>query len=223
MNNLRPTIEGACQYHLIDPLAARCTSEPPGDGKARLCETHRWAIGRLSKKIQSQLARKAEPKVRIVRIKSDEHNGYELRIASLEAEIDRLTQRLQVPAERATRSSAPEVGTIYVVRSGGYYKIGWTADLAKRMRQYPPDSRLMATKPGTRKDEALLHKRFAHHRSHGREWFTLHPDIDRLIAEMVAEHGEPDHVQFAAKPHTPPMPHRINKVNGPKPKSWVGR
>lgn len=133
---------------------------------------------------------------------------------------DRQVRKAAQKREEKAREAA---SVVYIVRSGGYYKIGWTSDLAKRMRTYPPDSRLMAVMPGTRKDETHLHKRFAHLRSHGREWFSLHPDIDRFIKATVAEHGEPDPVEFSAKPREVPMPHRINKINGPKPRGFVGK
>lgn len=99
---------------------------------------------------------------------------------------------------------APVDGTVYMLRCGGYVKIGWTSDLTKRMRAYQPDSVLMATMPGTRKDETRLHKRFAHLRTHGREWYSIAPQITEYAAILVAKHGQPDPVTFAAKPVTVP-------------------
>lgn len=102
---------------------------------------------------------------------------------------------------------APKVsldGTVYMLRCGGYVKIGWTSDLANRMRAYQPDSQLLATMPGTRKDENRLHKRFAHLRTHGREWYSIAPQITEYAQILVAKHGQPDPVTFAAKPVTIP-------------------
>ena len=99
----------------------------------------------------------------------------------------------------------PKPGFIYYVKSDGLIKIGWTSNLAKRMRQYAPNSQLLATHPGTRTDEQRLHKRFAVHRSHGREWYPLAPVILHHIDMMKAKYGEPDTVAFGAQPVTIPQ------------------
>lgn len=116
-----------------------------------------------------------------------------------------------------TTEEAPateKLGTIYFIRSGGYIKIGWTSNLKNRMRGYLPDTTLLAVKPGTRRDENRIHKRFAHLTTHGREWFPLAPQITEYIAQVVREHGEPPHVDFSAKPKTPNQGPRLNR--------WVG-
>lgn len=95
---------------------------------------------------------------------------------------------------------------IYFLRIGSYIKIGWTGDLEKRMRNFPPDSVLLAVQQGTRSDEFKLHKRFAVHRSHGREWYPLVPQILEHVKRVVAEHGEPEPVDFGARPVEIPQP-----------------
>ena len=105
----------------------------------------------------------------------------------------------------------PKPGDIYYVKSDGLIKIGWTSNLAKRMRQYAPNSQLLATHPGTRADEQRLHKRFAVHRSHGREWYPLAPVILHHIDMMKAKYGEPDTVAFGAQPVTIPQ-HRDPQI-----------
>lgn len=105
-------------------------------------------------------------------------------------------------------------GTIYFIRSGGFVKIGWTSDLARRMKGYPPDTLLLAVKPGTRKGERALHRKFAHLKTHGREWFPLAPQITEEIDRTVAEHGEPPAVDFVAK--------RVTHLVGPRWKNPVG-
>lgn len=114
---------------------------------------------------------------------------------------------------------APRMGTIYFIRVGGHIKIGWTSNLAKRMRQYAPDTILLATCPGTRKDENQLHKRFAVHRTFGREWYALVPPILEHIKSLVREHGEPEAVDFGARPVEVPRPHQLRQ--GPTPRGWV--
>lgn len=107
----------------------------------------------------------------------------------------------------------PRRGVVYYLRSGGYIKIGWTSDLTKRMRAYPPDSLLLAHHPGTRADETTMHRKFAAHRTHGREWYAMVPPLVRHIDQIKATHGAPDEVAFAAQPVTVPQP---------RPKQYVG-
>lgn len=110
----------------------------------------------------------------------------------------------------------PTEGTIYYLRSGGYYKIGWTANLEQRMKGYPPDTLLLATHPGTKKDENGIHRRFAHLLSHGREWFPLAPEIQDHIARVIATHGPPPAVDFTARRATRAVGPRLNQyVGGP--------
>lgn len=112
------------------------------------------------------------------------------------------------------KKKPPTEGVIYYIRSGGHIKIGWTSDLAKRMRAYPPDTTLLAVEPGTRKDENRTHKRFAHLLTHGREWFPLAPQILEHIDRVKAEHGEPPQVDFSAK--------RATRIVGPRLHNYVG-
>lgn len=89
---------------------------------------------------------------------------------------------------------------IYYLQVGGHIKVGWTSQLEKRMRSYPPNSQLLAVHPGTRAEERALHKRFAVHRSHGAEWYPLVPVLLEHIDRVKAEHGEPEAVTFGARP-----------------------
>lgn len=118
------------------------------------------------------------------------------------------------------KPAPPRDGVVYFVKNSGHIKIGWTVDLAKRMRAYPPGSELLACHPGTRADEARLHKRFKVHLSHGREWYPLVPPLIEHIKSIVREHGEPDAVDFMARPVTVPRPHSIRQ--GPTPRGFVG-
>jgi len=139
-------------------------------------------------------------------------------LTGAEWEVQRLRERnaelLRALDKRAEPKPVPTDGTVYILRCGGYIKIGWTSDLTKRMRAYQPDTLLLATMPGTRKDENRLHKRFAHLRTHGREWYPIAPQITEQVRRMVAEHGEPDPVTFAAKPVTVPRPHSTSRPVG---------
>lgn len=119
---------------------------------------------------------------------------------------------LPQPEERQKRP------TIYFVQVGGHIKIGWTTDLQRRMRAYPPNTQLLAAQPGTRAQEQALHRRFAVHRSHGREWYPLAPQLLEHIRAVVREHGEPEVVDFGARPVEVPQP-RPKQFT--KPKHWA--
>ena len=108
----------------------------------------------------------------------------------------------------------PVDGIVYFIRSGGYIKIGWTSNLDKRMKAYPPDTTLLAVMPGTRKDERAIHKRFAHLLTHGREWFPLAPQITEYIGQVTRQHGPPPTVDFAAKQAT--------RIVGPRLDNYIG-
>lgn len=204
-----------CQYDKIQPVGVfdRCINPADAGNGVMLCFTHARVIG-----YEAGLDKPSR-----IRNRHDQENGL------LTAENTRLRERI-LELTSPDRDSEPEVepatparkteGTIYYLRVGAYYKIGWTSDLAKRMRQYPPDTRLLARHPGTRKDEAALHKRFAHHRTHGREWYPLATQITEHVNRMVKEHGEPDEVTFAARPTQVPRPHSDKPMVTPR--NWTG-
>lgn len=120
----------------------------------------------------------------------------------------------QQPAPEPITPAPPRHGVVYYLRSGGYIKIGWASDLGKRMRSYPPDSLLLATHPGTKADESAAHRKFAVHRTHGREWFAMVAPLMQHIDRVRAEHGEPDQVSFAAQPVKVPQPRAKQYVGG---------
>lgn len=139
---------------------------------------------------------------------------------SVQGELDRLrveNARLHAAAEKPAKARARRdsdaAGTIYFLRSGAYFKIGWTSDLGQRMKGYPPDTQLLASQPGTKKDERAIHRRFSHLLGRGREWFVMAPEIEDHIARVVAEHGPAPVVDFTAR--------RANRTAG-RQKQYVG-
>lgn len=126
-----------------------------------------------------------------------------------------LVWRTSVPTETPAPTKAPVDGFVYYLRSSGYIKIGWTADLQKRMKSYPPDSLLLAVEPGIRQVETRRHRQFSHHRTHGREWYTMAPSLMHHIAAVTSEHGQPAHVDFAAKPVGIPQPRQRQTIGRP--------
>lgn len=149
----------------------------------------------------------------------------ELEAMTLRATIRRQTQELRelrTPSDATHRTDQDRAveGVIYYLRVGAYIKVGWTSDLEKRMRAYSPDSVLLATEPGTRKDEAKRHRLLAVHRTHGREWYAMTPSVMHHIEQVAAEHGTPDPVSFAAQPVAIPQPRTVQPV---KVRGWSGR
>lgn len=69
---------------------------------------------------------------------------------------------------------------IYFLRAGEYVKIGYSADPAQRVADFqtanPIDLEIIAVHHGSRREEAMLHRKFAAHRVRG-EWFAADPVI----------------------------------------------
>ncbi len=91
----------------------------------------------------------------------------------------------------AARSRAEMPGWVYYVQVGDRIKIGYAADVATRIRAYPPETKLLATHPGTLTLERDMHRRFQGSRAAGREWYYRHKDLLDHIAEVVRQFGEP--------------------------------
>ena len=87
-------------------------------------------------------------------------------------------------AEERLAKSKTRPGHICYLQVGALIKIGFSSTLDERLRAYPPDSKVLATHPGTPELEQVIHRKFFNHLSHGREWFTPSPEIDRHIQEV---------------------------------------
>lgn len=79
-------------------------------------------------------------------------------------------------------------GHVYYLRVADRVKIGFTTDLYSRMMQYPPNSVLLATHPGTPALEKDMHLRFAKLLADGREWFYPHEELTAHIDEVRAKY-----------------------------------
>lgn len=73
---------------------------------------------------------------------------------------------------------------VYYIRVGKYIKIGTTNAIDRRLQQYPPDAKLLATEPGGYDVEALRHKQFAKHLAARNEWFAPAPPIKEHIKNL---------------------------------------
>jgi hypothetical protein len=151
-----------------------------------------------------------------VKARGDAKTGREIqRLKNLIAyQAEQLALLRKPPAPEPPKKPTPVDGVVYYLRVGSYIKIGWASDLAKRMRAYPPDSVLLATEPGTRKDETRRHRMFAAHRTHGREWYAMVPSLLHHIDMLKERHGQPNAVAFAARPVEVPRPYATKKPVG---------
>jgi hypothetical protein len=100
------------------------------------------------------------------------------------------TEEERYQAEKAALRQDRD-GFVYYLHVGERIKIGYSVDVKRRMRDYPPGSELLAVEPGDRELETKRHRQFAGSRTDGREWFRPTPDILELVAEIVDVHGEP--------------------------------
>lgn len=101
-------------------------------------------------------------------------------------------------------------GFVYYLRVGERIKVGYSVDVKRRMRAYPPGSQLLAVEPGDRELETQRHRQFAGSRTDGREWFRPTPDILALAEEIVDTYGEPK--RFAHHYRKNEQPVRIRRT-----------
>lgn len=97
--------------------------------------------------------------------------------------------------EAARPETESDRAVVYYLAVGGLIKIGMTKNLVRRLREYPPNSELLAVEPGGFATETGRHRQFAHlqafpraSRSRRCEWYE---DVDELRAHTAAiERGE---------------------------------
>lgn len=92
---------------------------------------------------------------------------------------------------RSRRVDQPDDGELYFVRINDLVKVGWTATLERRLKEYGAGAELLCHRPGTREDETLLHRKLTAVRAKGREWYHDGPVIQRHVTEVLEEFGQP--------------------------------
>lgn len=122
-------------------------------------------------------------------------------------------QRSRLTRERANRGEGwrvtpkPDaVGHVYYVRVGDLIKIGYSSDVRRRLKAYPPDSVLLAVEPGPSSVEGERHGEFRAFLERGREWFRPSRQLLAHIEALVAAHGDPK--RFAHEYRRPVLPGR---------------
>jgi hypothetical protein len=93
---------------------------------------------------------------------------------------------------RAARRPQPkdERGHVYYIRLGDRVKIGWSANVTRRISELPTEQ-LLAVEPGDRQLERDRHVQFIHLSAAGREWFRLAPDLLAHVTQLRHLHGDP--------------------------------
>jgi hypothetical protein len=114
--------------------------------------------------------------------------------------LERIRWREQNGREGFVRKTASEPkitpGWVYYIRMGDTIKIGYSVDVAQRMRSYPPNAELLAAHPGTELVERQIHKRFREHLVQGREWFAPADEIMAHIESVVEQFGDQSHQAY---------------------------
>lgn len=109
--------------------------------------------------------------------------AYRIKHGDVATPYDAAILRLNGPIYADSR---PASGTVYVVKSGKFVKIGFSTNMKERLRDLQKGSatklRVLASFPGTYSSERALHKRFRDHKSHA-EWFR----IEGALAEWIKE------------------------------------
>lgn len=127
-----------------------------------------------------------------------------VRAAELRSEAERYE------AEKAALRQDRD-GFVYFLRVGERIKIGYSVDVKRRMRAYPPGCQLLAVEPGDRELERQRHQQFAGSRTDGREWFRPTPDLLEMVAEIVSTYGDPR--QFAHHYRRNQQPMRLRRTS----------
>lgn len=90
-----------------------------------------------------------------------------------ESADDRTAREVAERKRRTEVSLSP--GWIYFLELDDKIKVGWTSNLANRLKSYPPHARMVVEYPATRADERDLHRTLRTELVAGREWYGRTP------------------------------------------------
>lgn len=97
-------------------------------------------------------------------------------------------------ASRASQRLAALGTVLYAVEIGDEIKIGYTANVVRRIDKLRSTSRepcrLLAIRFGTMDDEREVHQSLAAFRSHGREYYHPHPEVLALVDQWRQAMGQ---------------------------------
>ncbi|ABS03215.1 GIY-YIG nuclease family protein [Kineococcus radiotolerans] len=104
----------------------------------------------------------------------------------------------------ARKRNRGRAGWIYYVQVEKLIKIGFSTDLRKRLRAYPPAAAVLAYRPGTWDEEQELHRHFRALLHSGREWYRADVELLDHIA-TVPKHWVEGVTATAWAPAPPPQ------------------
>lgn len=91
---------------------------------------------------------------------------------------------------------------VYYARINDQIKIGYAADVKKRMRAYPPGTTVLAVEPGDEALEKARHREFAHSLSDGREWFRESTPLMEWIEKLRKAYGDTSDMSHVYRKHS---------------------
>lgn len=112
-----------------------------------------------------------------------------------ERRADDRERRETARTEAASQLRGDRPGFVYYLQVGDRIKVGYSTDVRKRMRAYPPGSKLLAVEPGSLELEAQRHRELVGSLLDGREWFRPDSVVLEHIRRIADQHS--DGRQFA--------------------------
>lgn len=127
------------------------------------------------------------------RLMSADFMHHEVNHAAFDAKRRKDDQRQRAESRTAqdVAFKGDQPGFVYYVQVGDRLKIGYSADVRRRLRSYPPGSVLLAVEPGSPELERQRHQQFAGSLLDGREWFRPDGVILKQVTAICGEHGDP--------------------------------
>lgn len=129
----------------------------------------------------------------------------QLTLPPSETSLQREARLLKDEARRA--GVRQEQGWVYFLELDDKIKVGWTSNLEKRLKSYPPHARMVVEYPATRADERDLHRTLKTELVAGREWYGRTPLVLRCMreAQLTEDRRRADAyaAEVAARPPNP--------------------
>lgn len=97
---------------------------------------------------------------------------------------NRVSEAIPKPRIRPSRARPKEVGQVYFARVGEFVKIGYSANVPKRMKEVKGE--YLVSMDGTPADERAMHKRFSEYHEND-EFYRPGP---KLVAYILAKQRE---------------------------------
>ncbi len=135
----------------------------------------------------SQISRKGDFEPRTVRLWHGQGDPSPAELEQIHAQALKLTLDLKEYYSGSRRRYRSKRGSVYFARAGDRVKIGFTANVGRRLSQlqtfFPEDLELLLVMPGSILMEKELHRRFEAFLIQ-REWFLYAEPIEAFVKKM---------------------------------------